>query len=492
MPAGLTRRDFTKIGGAFGLSAPSLDAAARAASASAPSQEAASRKAERVFPQGFFWGTATSAYQVEGAVNEDGRGVSIWDTFARTPGRIVGNANAAVANDHYHRWRDDIALMRSLGVGTYRFSIAWPRVFPQGRGQPNPKGLDFYDRLVDELLANEIAPYATLYHWDLPQALQHAGGWENRETANAFADYAGHVAVRLSDRVKHIFTMNEMATFVELGYGQGTFAPGLKLPPGRLNHIRHNTLLGHGTAVQAIRAAAQPGTKIGLAENITVCVPVIETAEHIAAAGQATRELNAGYLTAILEGAYTPAYLACAGADAPLFTSDEMKTIASPLDFVGVNVYGPHHYVRACAAAPGFASVPLSASYPHMASSWLKVGPEALYWAPRHVASIWNVKTIYITENGCSAADAPDGEGNIYDTDRVMFLRNYLMQLQRATSEGVPVRGYFLWSLMDNFEWADGYSNRFGLHYVDYATQRRTPKLSAAFYKEVIAENAVV
>jgi len=490
MPVRLTRRDFTKIGGAFGLSAPSLDASAQAATA--PSKEVASRRAEREFPEGFLWGTATSAYQVEGAVNEDGRGLSIWDTFARTPGRIVGNANAAVANDHYHRSRDDIALMRSLGVSTYRFSIAWPRVFPQGRGAPHPKGLDFYERLVDELLANEVAPYATLYHWDLPQALQDAGGWENRETANAFADYAGYVAARLSDRVKHIFTMNEMASFVELGYGQAIFAPGLKLPPGRLNQLRHNALLGHGLAVQAIRAKAHPGTKVGLAENITVCVPVIETAEHIAAAERATRELNAGYLTAILEGAYTPAYLAWAGADAPRFTPDEMKTIASPLDFVGVNVYAPHHYVRACTAAPGFASVPLSSSYPHMASSWLKVGPEALYWAPRHVASIWDVKTIYITENGCSAADAPDRDGNVYDTDRVMFLRNYLMQLQRATSEGVPVRGYFLWSLMDNFEWADGYSNRFGLHYVDYATQRRTPKLSAAFYKEVIAENAVV
>jgi beta-glucosidase len=490
MPARLTRRDFTKIGGAFGLSASALDASAQAASA--PSQEAANRKAGRAFPEGFLWGTATSAYQIEGAVNEDGRGASIWDTFARLPGRIAGNANAATANDHYHRSLDDVRLMKSLGVSTYRFSIAWPRLFPQGRGLPNPKGLDFYDRLVDELLANNIAPYATLYHWDLPQALQDSGGWESRETATAFADYAGYVAARLSDRVNHIFTMNEMASFVELGYGQGIFAPGLKLPPGRLNQLRHNALLGHGLAVQAIRAQAHPGTTVGLAENITVCVPVIETAEHIAATEHATRELNAGYLTAILEGAYTPAYLTAAGADAPRFTPDDMKTIASPLDFVGINVYAPHHYVRACAAAPGFASVPLSASYPHMASNWLKVGPEALYWAPRHVASIWNVKTIYITENGCSAADAPDGDGSVYDTDRVMFLRNYLTQLQRATSEDVPVRGYFLWSLMDNFEWADGYSNRFGLHYVDYATQQRTPKLSAAFYREVIAENAVV
>jgi beta-glucosidase len=489
MPTHLSRRDFARIGGAFGLLATD-DPFARATPVT--SEDAGRRKGGRGFLPGFLWGTATSAYQVEGAVDEDGRGTSIWDTFARTPGRIVGNANAAVANDHYHRFPDDIRLMQSLGVSTYRFSVAWPRVFPQGRGQPNPKGLDFYDRLVDALLASKIAPYATLYHWDLPQALQDAGGWENRDTANAFADYAGYVTARLSDRVKHLFTMNEMATFVELGYGQGIFAPGLKLPSSRLNQLRHHALLGHGLAVQAIRAKAHSGTQVGLAENITVCVPVIETDEHIAAAERATRESNAGYLTAILEGAYTPAYLAWAGADGPRFTPDEMKAIASPLDFVGLNVYGPHHYVRSRAAAPGFAEVPLSASYPHMASNWLKVGPEALYWAPRHVASIWNVKTIYITENGCSAADTPDRDGNIDDTDRIMFLRNYLTQLQRATSDGVPVRGYFLWSLMDNFEWADGYGTRFGLHYVDYATQRRTPKLSAAFYKEVIAQNAVV
>jgi beta-glucosidase len=489
MPTHLSRRDFARLSSALGLSASAYDPIAHAASAS---EHAAGRNAGRGFPRDFLWGTATSAYQIEGALDADGRGPSIWDTFARSPGRIVGNANAAVANDHYHRWQSDIQMMTSLGVRTYRFSIAWPRIFPQGRGQSNAKGLDFYDRLVDELLANNISPYATLYHWDLPQALQDVGGWESRDTANAFADYAGYVAGRLCDRVKHVFTINEMSTFVELGYGQGIFAPGLKLPPKRLNQLRHNVLLGHGLAVQAIRAKAQTGTKIGLAENMTVCIPVIETGEHISAAERATREMNAGYLTAILEGAYTPAYLAWAGADAPRFSPDDMTAIASPLDFVGLNVYAPHHYIRACAGAPGFASLPLSASHPHMASRWLKVGPEALYWAPRHVASIWKVKTIYITENGCSAADVPDRDGNIDDTDRVMFLRNYLMQLQRAASEGVPVRGYFLWTLMDNFEWADGYSNRFGLHYVDFATQRRTPKLSAAFYKEVMAQNAVV
>ncbi|HEY0224265.1 MAG TPA: GH1 family beta-glucosidase [Pseudolabrys sp.] len=486
----LTRRDFAKFGGALGLAATGLDAAAQTAPEA--SQDQTDATTDRGFPQGFRWGTATSAFQIEGAVNEDGRGPSIWDTFCRGPGRIANNANADVANDHFHRYADDVKLMKDLGATTYRFSIAWPRMFPSGAGAPNPKGLDFYHRLVDALLAQGIEPFVTLYHWDLPQALQDNGGWENRDTAQAFADYAGYAARHLTDRVRHIFTMNEIKSFVDLGYGDGVFAPGLKLPPGRLNQLRHNAILGHGLAVQAIRANGHPATQVGLAENMTVCVPVIETHEHITAARQATREFNAPYLTAILEGAYTEAFLAAAGADAPRFTAADMKAIGSPIDFVGINVYAPHHYVRACTAAPGFASVPLSASYPHMASSWLKVGPEALYWAPRQLEKIWNVKTIYITENGCSASDVPAGDGTVYDTDRVMFLRNYLMQLQRATSEGVPVRGYFAWSLMDNFEWADGYGNRFGLHYVDYATQQRTPKLSAVFYQQIIAQNAVV
>jgi beta-glucosidase len=421
----------------LGLAATALDASAQAASETPQDQRDA--RTDRAFPQGFRWGTATSAFQIEGAVNEDGRRPSIWDTFSCAPGRIANNANADIANDHFHRYADDVRLMKDLGVTTYRFSIAWPRVFPRGAGAPNPKGLDFYHRLVDALLAQGIEPFATLYHWDLPQALQDNGGWEQRDTAQAFADYAGYAAKHLTDRVRHIFTMNEIKSFVDFGYGDGIFAPGLKLPPGRLNQLRHNAILGHGLSVQAIRANGHAGVQVGLAENMTVCVPVIETHEHIAAARQATREFNAPYLTAILEGAYTEAFLASAGADAPRYSVADMTAIGSPIDFVGINVYAPHHYVRACAAAPGFASVPLSASYPHMASSWLKVGPEALYWAPRQLEKIWNVKSIYITENGCSASDVPAGDGNVYDTDRVMFLRNYLSQLQRATSEGVPV-----------------------------------------------------
>ncbi|MEO6590653.1 MAG: family 1 glycosylhydrolase, partial [Pyrinomonadaceae bacterium] len=240
----------------------------------------------------------------------------------------------------------------------------------------------------------------------------------------------------------------------------------------------------------AIRAKAKSGTKVGLAENMTICCPVIETDEHIKAAQEATRQLNAQYMTVIQEGKYTDLYLSNAGKDAPKFTDADLKIISSPLDFVGINIYTPT-YVRADGSKQGFAVVPNPASYPHMASSWLNIGPEALYWGPHHVNKIWGAKEIYITENGCSSSDIPAADGKVYDTDRVMYLRNYLSHLQKATNDGVPVKGYFLWSLMDNFEWADGYTNRFGLHYVDYETQKRTPKLSADFYKQVIATNAV-
>jgi len=448
-------------------------------------------RAKSDFPKGFRWGTATSAYQIEGAVQEDGRGPSIWDTFCRLPGKIRDGSNGDVADDHYHLYKEDVALMKALGASTYRFSIAWPRLFPEGRGMPNPKGLAFYDRLVDELLQAGVEPFATLYHWDLPQALQDRGGWESRDTAQALADYAGYVAAKLGDRVGHFFTLNEIKTFVELGYGAGVFAPGLTLPKGRLNQVRHHAVLAHGLAVQAVRAHGRPGLKVGMAEDITAALSDLDTLKNIRAAELATRELNAPYLTVMLEGRYTDAYLAAAGADAPRFTANDLKVISTPVDFVGINVYAPGAYVRASDAPSGFTTIPLPVSYPHMQSSWLKFGPSTLYWAPRQVANLWKPKEIYITENGTSSADRPGPDGAVYDLDRVMFLREYLGNLRRATSEGVPVRGYFLWSLLDNFEWNEGYSSRFGIVNVDYKTQKRTPKLSAAFYRKVVADNAL-
>jgi beta-glucosidase len=483
-----SRRDFAKLAG---LSALGM-AATPAKGADGEPKSVPGRNAAGSFPEGFVWGTATSAYQIEGAVNEDGRGRSIWDTFAHTPGRIADHSNADRANDHYHRYKADVGLIRDLGVKAYRFSIAWSRVFPQGAGAPNPKGLDFYNRLVDELLANGIEPYATLYHWDLPQALQdRVGGWQSSETSKAFADYAGYVAERLSDRVKNIFTLNEAGRFVNFGYGWNIDAPGLKLPAAKLNQVRHHVALAHGLAVQAIRARGRAGTRVGPAENIAACVPAIDTPENIRAAEIATRELNSGFLGVILEGKYTDGFLEYAGADAPKFTADELKIISSPNDFVGLNIYAPQFYVVASGGKPGFKVMPFPASFPHMNSEWLRVGPETIYWVPRLAAKIWNIDTIYISENGTSSTDKPAADGSVSDLDRIMYLRNYLTQLQRATAEGVPVRGYFLWSLMDNFEWIFGFQKRFGLYHVDFDTEVRTPKLSASFYRDVIAKNAV-
>jgi beta-glucosidase len=483
-----SRRHFAKLAGfsALGLTAAHAKPAEKAAKA------ARDRHAPAPFPKGFLWGTATSAYQIEGAVDEDGRGRSIWDTFAHTPGKIGDHSNADRANDHYHRYKEDVGLIKELGVKAYRFSIAWPRVFPEGTGAPNPKGLDFYDRLLDELLKNGIEPFATLYHWDLPQALQdRVGGWQSSDTSKAFADYAGYVAERLTDRVKNIFTLNEAGRFLNFGYGWGIDAPGLKLPQAELNQARHHVVLAHGLAVQAIRAKGRAGTKVGPAENIAACLPAFNTPENIRAAEIATRELNAGFLGVILEGKYTDGFLQYAGAAAPKFTASELKIISSPNDFVGLNIYAPQFYVVASDRTPGFKVLPFPSSFPHMNSEWLRVGPETIYWAPRLAAKIWNIDAIYISENGTSSDDNLAADGNVYDLDRIMYLRNYLTQLQRATSEGVPVRGYFLWSLMDNFEWIFGFEKRFGLYHVDFETQRRIPKLSASFYRDVIARNAI-
>jgi len=440
------------------------------------------------FPSNFLWGCATAAYQIEGAVSEDGRKPSNWDVFSHTPGKTFHGETGDIADDSYHLYKEDVKLLKNLGARVYRFSISWSRIFPDGTGQPNEKGLAYYQRVVDELLKNNIAPYITLFHWDLPEALP--GGWQSRDTSRAFADYAGYIAKHLSDRVGHFFTTNEFTCFTDLGYKTGKFAPGMTLADKEVNQIRHHAVLAHGMAVQAIRANGKPGTQIGLAENAAVYVPVIESREHIEAARKATREGNAPFLTAVLEGKYTDGYLKREGANAPKVQAGDMQIIGSPLDFVGLNVYTPE-YVRADSSPEGFAVEARPTSFPRMASDWLYIGPEVIYWAVRNVSEIWKPKEIYITENGCSADDWVTADGRIEDTDRVMYLRNHLTHLHRAASEGYPIKGYFLWSLLDNYEWADGYSKRFGLHYVDFKTQVRTPKLSAEWYREVISRNAV-
>ena len=441
------------------------------------------------FPPGFLWGCATSAYQIEGAVKEDGRGASIWDTFSHTPGKTANGETGDIADDSYHRYQEDVQLLSNLGAKTYRFSLSWSRIFPEGRGKPNEPGMAYYERLVDELLRKGIQPYPTLFHWDLPQAL--ANGWQSRDTSLAFADYAAFVARRLSDRVRHFMTTNEFVCFTDLSYKIGQFAPGLKLGPAAVNQVRHHAVLAHGLGVQAIRANATRGTQVGLADNPVAYAPVIETREHIEAAKLAFREENAPFLTAVMEGRYTDGYLTREGANAPKVEAGDMKAIGSHVDFIGLNVYQPE-YVRADGSPAGYSIVPKPTSFPHMPSPWLFVGPEIMYWAVRAASELWKPAAVYITENGCSSNDVPDSAGRVDDTDRVMFLRNYLTHLHRAVAEGYPVKGYFLWSLLDNYEWADGFEKRFGIHYVDFKTQQRIPKLSAMWFREVIAHNKVL
>lgn len=484
MSTRLSRRSFAYLLGAT-ATAP-LAGAALSSSAEAQTPEASN---ERSFPQGFLWGSATASYQVEGAFDEGGRGTTIWDTFSHTPGKTHNGDTGDVADDFYHRYPQDVKLMQELGLKTCRFSIAWSRIFPTGTGSPNQAGVDFYRKLAETLLEHGVEPYATLYHWDLPQPLQDKGGWENRDTAKAFADYAGYITGKLQDRVKHFMTTNEISTFTSLGYGSGTHAPGLKLSRKRVAQVVHNAVLGHGMAVRAIRASA-PQAMVGLAENPSATVPVIESPEHVEAAHKAMREENAAILGVILSGKYTEGYLKRLGADAPQVQQDDLAIISSPLDFVGINIYTPT-YVRATDDEQSYAVVPRPASYPTMFSPWLTIGPEALYWGPKLINEVWKPKAMFITENGCSAEDRIAPDGHIYDTDRTMYLRNYLLNLQRAVHEGVPVKGYFLWSLLDNYEWADGYDKRFGIVYVDFKTQQRIPKLSAMMYKQTIATNSV-
>ena len=460
------------------------------------------------FPPEFLWGSATAAYQVEGAALEDGRTASVWDTFSHRPGATAMNHTGDVACDHYHRSKDDVALIKSLGLQAYRFSVSWSRVLPTldgsyeesppsliDVGPPNQKGLDFYSRLVDDLLAAGVQPWVTLFHWDLPQWCEDAfGGWESKECARRFADYATLIAKTLGDRVAGVFTINEFFCYLDKGYGvdDEMFAPGKRASRKTLNQARHHAVYGHGLAAQAFRAGVRGACPpVGLAENAPGVVPVRETAENIRLAKEALREMAGMYLTPVLEGAYHPAYLQSQGADAPQFTDDEMRVIHTPMDFVGLNLYTPTYVRPDPESERGWAVVRHNESYPRMVMPWLGIGPSVLYWTPRLVSEIWGVKSIYITENGCANGDKQTEAGEIHDTGRMMYLQNHLVQAHRAVAEGYPLHGYFLWSLMDNFEWATGYTRRFGLCYTNYETQQRTPKLSAKFYSDVIRRNAV-
>ncbi len=445
------------------------------------------------FPKNFVWGFAAAAPQSEGAAFTDGKGPSVWDHFARQPGAVHKGDTLDVACEHYTRYKQDFKLMRSLGAKHYRLSIAWPRIFPEGDGRLNQKGLDFYHRLFDAMGDAGLTPWVTMFHWDLPQALEaRYGGWRDRRVADAFATYADTIVQAFGDRVKNWITLNEILCFTLLGYGTGSKAPGLKLPAGVVNQTYHHALLCHGHGVRAVREHGGRGARVGLTDNSNIGVPVTETPADIAAARAHFVETNWKTLDPIYRGRYDPAFLRAAGKDAPKFEKADFKLISLPTDFLGMNIY-TGQFVRAAKGKAKFETLSFPPSYPQADAAWLKIMPQALYWGPRLAAEVYGAKAIYITENGCGYNDAPpDAKGEVLDLHRRDLVRNYLGELRRATVDGVPVKGYFLWSFMDNYEWEDGYDRRFGVVYCDFTTQKRTPKLSAKWFSRVMAENRLV
>jgi beta-glucosidase len=451
------------------------------------------------FPQGFTWGAATAAYQIEGAVRADGRGPSVWDTFSHLPGNVRGGDTGDIASDSYHRYREDVALMASLGLRAYRFSVPWPRVQPDGRGAVNQRGLDHYRALIDELSAHDIAPAVTLYHWDLPQALQDSGGWAARDTAQRFAEYAAIVAAALGDRVTRWITVNEPQVVASHGYRTGEHAPGVR-DAAAAAAATHHLLLGHGLAAQAVRVAA-PGVPVGITFDMHP-VQVQDGSDLVEQAREITdASLNGLFLDPVLQGSYPGAARPDLVPPPHLIAAGDMETISQPLDFLGVNYYSCI-YLRAGdpadlrrgeelsrAGAPGVVEY-RPAGLPRTAMGWL-VDPEGLYDVLMRLSKDAPGLPLFVTENGCAAEDYVNPDGEVNDVERVSYLHRHLDAAARAIRDGASLAGYFVWSLLDNFEWARGYQKRFGIVFVDFGTQRRVPKASARFYSEVIRANAV-
>jgi beta-glucosidase len=438
------------------------------------------------FPNGFLWGAATAAYQIEGAATEDGRGESIWDRFSHTPGKVLGGDTGDVACDHYHRWREDIAMMRELGLRAYRLSISWPRILPAGVGAVNPAGLDFYDRLIDGLLEAGIQPYVTLYHWDLPQALQDQGGWANRDTVAAFANYADVVVRRLGDRVKNWITHNEPWCVAFLGHWLGDHAPGLRNGPALA--VAHHVLLSHGEAVPVLRAGS-PGAQVGITLNFSPAYPASESAEDQAAAQRHDGFFNRWFLDPIYGRGYPADMVELYGPLMPAIQPGDLERMAAPTDFLGVNFYN-RAVIRADPNTPvlRIAQVRPEGEYTDM--DW-EVYADALRALLVRLQTDYAPGRMYITENGAAYLDALAPDGRTHDEARINYLAGHLAAAHAAIGEGAALAGYFYWSLMDNFEWAWGYSKRFGIVYVDYATQRRILKDSAMFYGDVIERNGL-
>lgn len=455
-----------------------------------------------IFPENFVWGAATASYQIEGAAREDGRGLSIWDTFSHTAGKVAGGDTGDVACDHYHRYADDVRLMRSLNLAAYRFSIAWPRIQPSGSGPLNAAGLDFYDRLVDELLKAEIAPYATLYHWDLPQALEDQGGWTNRETAYHFAEYAAAVHARLGDRVEHWATLNEPWVSAYLGYGNGVHAPGRRSPAEAMR-AAHHLMLGHGLAARELRAGG--ARSVMLVVNASPVLTPAQVDDQDAAVSEADAAavrridalLNRQFLDPALLGTYPHEVLAAAERNGGTehIQDGDLKTINAPIDLIGVNYYNPCVVEdgpgnAADAAWPGSEGVAFAAAdAPTTAMGW-PVVPSGLSRLLVRLSRDYPQVGLMVTENG-AAYDDVVSNGRVHDADRLAYLDGHLREVHRALSEGADLRGYLVWSLLDNFEWAEGYRRRFGIVHVDYETQARAPKDSALWYREVITRNGL-
>jgi len=455
-----------------------------------------------MFPKDFLWGAATASYQIEGAWNEDGRGLSIWDEFSHTPGKIRNNDTGDVACDHYHRYKEDVQLMKQLGLKTYRFSISWPRILPEGTGKVNEAGIQFYSDLVDELLANGIQPYATLYHWDLPLCLQEKGGWCNRESIRWFTEYTALVADRLGDRVKHFFTFNEISVFIK-GIITGVHAPGIQTTPDYYVKAFHNILCAHGAAVKTLREKVE-GVKVGFAPAILPFVP--ETEKDVEACRKtlfsAKRTINgvadnalrmfinvpSMCLDPIVFGKYPADGLEVIEQYLPENWQADMALISQQVDFIAYNCYQGR--TTRDDGRGGVIIVPNKIGYPRTAIGW-PVNPPCIYWVARFLWERYKLP-LYITENGMSAHDWISLDGKCHDPNRIDYLNRHLLELEKAIDEGVQVSGYFQWSLMDNYEWAEGYFDRFGLIYVDYPTGTRTIKDSGCWYREVIATNGEI
>ncbi len=439
------------------------------------------------FAQDFMWGAATSAYQIEGAWNEDGRGPSIWDTFCRQRGRIREGDSGDMACDHYHRWPEDIELMSALGMQAYRFSIAWSRIMPSGTGSINVAGLDFYERLIEALLAKGIRPMPTLFHWDLPQPLQDKGGWPKRDTARYFADYARIVGERLSDRVQYWITHNEPWVAAFVGHLFGEHAPGQRNPFAALAAL-HHLLLSHGYAVEALRSVARQPLKLGITLNLTPTYPASAQAKDLRAARFSDNFLNRLALDPVLKGYYPTDFASSRWwrwLSRGVNQADDLKIISTPLDFLGINYY--HRTVLRY--APIIQSVPVQPKESEYSEMMWEIYPLGLYDLLMRLHAEYSPPQLLITENGVAVLDSLDPDGRVRDVRRIKYLRDHLVQVHRAITAGVPVRGYLVWSLLDNFEWAHGYSKRFGLVYVDFKTQRRTIKDSGWWYARVIRDN---